>query len=123
MKFSIPTDIDKRPIAVIGAGTLGRRIALMMSSQGGEVRLYDKVQHSREEGVKFVEETLPLILPSIPNSGAAKVAGTADPRRLIARGSFSNRPFSLALPRFDGRQGASKASDVDCAPCQSPSNR
>jgi 3-hydroxybutyryl-CoA dehydrogenase len=84
MKSSIPTDIDKRPIAVIGAGTLGRRIALMMSSQGGEVRLYDKVQNSREEGVKFVEETLPLILPSIPNSRAAKVTGTADLTAAIA---------------------------------------
>ena len=78
MTFSTPADIDKRPIAVIGAGTLGRRIALMMASQGGEVRLYDKFQHSREESVKFVEETLPVILPSIPKSRAGKVTGTAD---------------------------------------------
>jgi hypothetical protein len=45
----------------------------MMSSQGGEVRLYDQAQRSRVEGVRFVEETLPLILPSIPNSRVAQV--------------------------------------------------
>ncbi len=33
MKLSIPADTDKCPIAVIGGGTLGRRIALMMSSR------------------------------------------------------------------------------------------
>jgi 3-hydroxybutyryl-CoA dehydrogenase len=30
-----------RPIAVLGAGTLGRRIALMLSTRGGVVRLFD----------------------------------------------------------------------------------
>jgi 3-hydroxybutyryl-CoA dehydrogenase len=30
-----------RPTAAIGAGTLGSRIALMLASSGGEVRLYD----------------------------------------------------------------------------------
>jgi 3-hydroxybutyryl-CoA dehydrogenase len=78
MPFSIPPDIQSRPIAVIGSGTLGRRIALMMSTQGGEVRLYDKAQHSLEEGVRFVEETLPAILPSIPNSRAARVTGIGE---------------------------------------------
>ena len=46
MKYSIPQDIKHRPIAVIGAGTLGRWIALMMSTQGGEVRIFDKMQKS-----------------------------------------------------------------------------
>ncbi len=31
-------EIAGRPIAVIGCGTLGRRIALMASTRGGEVR-------------------------------------------------------------------------------------
>ena len=33
-------DIRNRPVAVIGAGTLGRRIALMFASRGGTVRIY-----------------------------------------------------------------------------------
>src|ERR1700750_2235408 len=67
MKYSIPQGIEHRPIAVIGAGTLGRRIALMMSTQGGEVRIFDKMQKSREDGVKFVEEALPTVLTTVPN--------------------------------------------------------
>ena len=78
MTYSIPTDILSRPIAVIGSGTLGRRIALMMSTQGGEVRLHDSAQHSLEQGLRFIEETLPAILPSIPNSRAAQVTGTSE---------------------------------------------
>jgi 3-hydroxybutyryl-CoA dehydrogenase len=78
MTYSIPTDIQSRPIAVIGSGTLGRRIALMMSTQGGEVRLHDKEQHALEEGVRFVEDTLPKILPSIPDSRAGHLSGTSE---------------------------------------------
>ena len=44
-----------------------------------------RATRSREEGVKFVEETLPLVLPSIPNSSAAKVTGTADLAAAIDR--------------------------------------
>ena len=68
MSYSLPTDIASRPIAVIGGGTLGRRIALMMCTQAGEVRLFDSNEQSRLDGCKFVESTLPSVLPSVPNS-------------------------------------------------------
>ena len=42
-------DFDNRPITIVGAGTLGRRIALMLSTRGGEVRIFDKDQKSREK--------------------------------------------------------------------------
>ncbi len=35
-----PISKISRPTAVIGSGTLGERIALMLASNGGEVRLY-----------------------------------------------------------------------------------
>lgn len=47
------TASDKRPIAVIGGGTLGRRIALMISSQGGEVRLYIVFTPFQDVGLKI----------------------------------------------------------------------
>lgn len=78
MSFSVPKDTNNRPITVIGAGTLGRRIALMMSTQGGEVRIFDNNQQSREEGIKFVEQTLPSVLPSVPGGSSAKVVGCDD---------------------------------------------
>ncbi len=45
-----------RPVTVVGAGTLGRRIALMWGSQGGEVRLVDPDAGQREGAVAYVRE-------------------------------------------------------------------
>jgi hypothetical protein len=72
MSFSFPGDTAAQPIAVIGAGTLGRRIALMFSTQGAEVRLFDNNHRSGEEGRKVVADTLPTILSSIPNGSPGK---------------------------------------------------
>ena len=44
--------VARRPVAVIGAGTLGRRIALMLATRGGEVRL-DSAQAGKLERLKF----------------------------------------------------------------------
>jgi 3-hydroxybutyryl-CoA dehydrogenase len=41
MSFNVPTDFSTRSVAVIGAGTLGRRIALMFVAHGSEVKIYD----------------------------------------------------------------------------------
>lgn len=41
MTYTLPANITDRPMTVIGGGTLGRRIALMLSLQGAEVRVYD----------------------------------------------------------------------------------
>src|SRR6202008_2706583 len=59
---STPSDIGaeilNRPRAVIGTGTQGRRIALMLASQGGEVRIYARSAGGREEAKSFVAENL-----------------------------------------------------------------
>ncbi len=34
MSYVLPSDVDERPISVIGGGTLGRRIAMMFSAGG-----------------------------------------------------------------------------------------
>jgi 3-hydroxybutyryl-CoA dehydrogenase len=54
----IAAEILKRPRAVIGTGTQGRRIALMLASQGGEVRIYARSAGGREEAKSFVAENL-----------------------------------------------------------------
>jgi 3-hydroxybutyryl-CoA dehydrogenase len=71
-------EIAGRPITVIGCGTLGRRIALMASTQGGEVRIFDTQHHSLDEGLKYVTETLPAVVASIPGAVAGHVRGEAD---------------------------------------------
>lgn len=51
-------EILRRPRSVIGTGTQGRRIALMLASQGGEVRIYGRSAAGREEAKSFVRENL-----------------------------------------------------------------
>ena len=55
-------DIRDRPVAVIGAGTLGRRVALMLASRGGTVRIYARRAEQHAEATQFVAENLPLLL-------------------------------------------------------------
>jgi 3-hydroxybutyryl-CoA dehydrogenase len=55
-------EIRNRPVAVIGAGTLGRRIALMLASRGGTVRIYAPRAQQRGSAVQYVTEKLPKLL-------------------------------------------------------------
>src|SRR5580692_4400263 len=54
----LAAEILRRPRAVIGTGTQGRRIALMLASQGGEVRIFGRSAGGREEAKSFVMENL-----------------------------------------------------------------
>jgi 3-hydroxybutyryl-CoA dehydrogenase len=51
-------DIQNRPVAVIGAGTLGRRIALMFASRGGAVRIYARRAQQLADATQYVTESL-----------------------------------------------------------------
>ena len=55
-------DIRNRPVAVIGAGTLGRRIALMFASRGGTVRIHARRAEQRAEATQYVAENLPKLV-------------------------------------------------------------
>jgi 3-hydroxybutyryl-CoA dehydrogenase len=55
-------DIRNRPVAVIGAGTLGRRIALMLASRGGTVRAYARRAEQRAAATQYVTENLPKLV-------------------------------------------------------------
>ena len=34
MPYTLPSDVDERPVTIVGAGTLGRRIAAMFAAGG-----------------------------------------------------------------------------------------
>ena len=55
-------DIQHRPVAVIGAGTLGRRIALMLASRGGTARIYARRTEQLAAATQYVDEALPNLL-------------------------------------------------------------
>lgn len=70
-------DIQDRPVAVIGAGTLGRRIALMLASRGGPVRIYARRAEQRDEATAFVTENLPNLLQQRGFGEPGEVTGAA----------------------------------------------
>jgi 3-hydroxybutyryl-CoA dehydrogenase len=55
-------DIRNRPVAVIGAGTLGRRIALMFATRGGIARIYARRAEQLASATEYVTETLPKVV-------------------------------------------------------------
>jgi 3-hydroxybutyryl-CoA dehydrogenase len=67
MAYSLPADIDRRPVTVVGAGTLGRLIATVFAAGGSDVRVFDtsaeQLDAARghvEQNVGSVQEALEL---------------------------------------------------------------
>lgn len=54
--------IRTRPVTVFGAGTLGRRIALMFASRGATVRISDPDTGQVAAAIEYVTHTLPEVL-------------------------------------------------------------
>ncbi len=67
-----------RPVAVIGAGTLGRRIALMLATCGGEVRISDPDAAAREAALEYVAGALPDVVGRVDGGRAGRVTAVAD---------------------------------------------
>lgn len=75
MTAQLPKNVETRPMVVLGAGTLGRRIALMLATQGAEVRLFDPAAKVREAGLDFIRDELPRVLASRSDGKAGHVVG------------------------------------------------
>jgi 3-hydroxybutyryl-CoA dehydrogenase len=69
-------DIQNRPVAVIGAGTLGRRIALMFATRGGSVRICARRAEQRAEATDYVSQNLPRVLAQRGSGEAGAVTAT-----------------------------------------------
>lgn len=78
MSFLIPTDYASRPVAVIGAGTLGRRIALMFVAHGAEVNIYDLAEAQRDAAVDYVSQNLSAVADGRTGVAADRVSAEAD---------------------------------------------
>jgi 3-hydroxybutyryl-CoA dehydrogenase len=78
MSFDVPTDISRRPVTVVGAGTLGRRIALMFAAHGAEVRIYDLSAEQRRAAVDYVIASLPALEDRINGLVPGNVSSDSD---------------------------------------------
>jgi 3-hydroxybutyryl-CoA dehydrogenase len=56
MTYSLPDDVDQRPVAVAGAGTLGRLIATVFAAGGSDVRVFDTSAEQLDAGRAHVEQ-------------------------------------------------------------------
>jgi 3-hydroxybutyryl-CoA dehydrogenase len=73
-------DIQNRPVAVIGAGTLGRRVALMFATRGGTVRIHARREEQRDEATQFVTQALPKLVADrgLGEVGVVTATGSLD---------------------------------------------
>jgi 3-hydroxybutyryl-CoA dehydrogenase len=78
MNFNVPTDFASRPVAVIGAGTLGRRIALMFAAHGAEVKIYDLAEAQRNAAVDYVSQNLPALADQLTGIVPGQVSAQVD---------------------------------------------
>jgi len=78
MSFTIPTNYRSRPVTVIGAGTLGRRIALMFAANGSAVRIHDLAEAQRDAAVDYVMNNLPVMSDQLPGVVPGNVSAVAD---------------------------------------------
>jgi 3-hydroxybutyryl-CoA dehydrogenase len=78
MSFNAPTDFASRPVAVIGAGTLGRRIALMFAAHGAEVKIHDLSEAQRDVALDYVMNNLPVLSDQLTDVVPGEVSTEAD---------------------------------------------
>lgn len=71
--MNVPGDYLQRPVAVIGAGTLGRRIALMFATRGGNVRISDPNAEQGIAAVEFVDQQVGSLVGSRPDFAPGKI--------------------------------------------------
>jgi len=56
MAYALPLDAHERPVVIIGAGTLGRRIATSFVAGGNDVRIFDTSAEQREAARDYITE-------------------------------------------------------------------
>ncbi len=71
MSYTLPPDVDERPVVIDGAGTLGRRIASVYAAGGTDVRIFDLSQPQREAARDYVSSQIDQVR-EILNLGASR---------------------------------------------------
>ncbi|KAK7041989.1 3-hydroxyacyl-CoA dehydrogenase [Favolaschia claudopus] len=69
MPYKPPASIHGKPFVVLGAGTLGRRIALMWLTQGETVHLVDLNEKALVSAAEFIEENLDTVIADHVSNG------------------------------------------------------
>ena len=103
MSYTLPSDVDARPVTVVGGGTLGRRIAAMFAAGGTDVRIFDLSAEQSAAAVAYVNQQvagirqkLGLTTPRIGAVGAAAdLPGAVDRAWMVVEAVPENRDLKI----------------------------
>jgi 3-hydroxybutyryl-CoA dehydrogenase len=70
MPYTLPSDVDARPIAIDGAGVLGRRIASVFAAGGSDVRVFDVSPAQREAARDYVNDHIQWVKSTLNLAGS-----------------------------------------------------
>jgi 3-hydroxybutyryl-CoA dehydrogenase len=70
MSYTLPNDVDDRPIAIDGTGVLGRRIASVFAAGGSDVRIFDILQAQREAARDYVNDHIQHVKSTLNLAGS-----------------------------------------------------
>ncbi|WP_026539376.1 3-hydroxyacyl-CoA dehydrogenase family protein [Arthrobacter sp. 9MFCol3.1] len=83
MTYTLPANIADRPMTVIGGGTLGRRIALMLSLQDAEVRVFDTDLAVAKAAIEFIATQRHRAVEELGGNPAVRLAAKDDLARAL----------------------------------------
>jgi 3-hydroxybutyryl-CoA dehydrogenase len=66
-------ELLSKPMTVIGAGTLGRRIALMLAAKGGEVRIFTRTPGRGQAAKDYVQEHIVEVAKQVPGGSPGQI--------------------------------------------------
>lgn len=104
MTFTLPRDVGQRPVTIVGAGTLGRRIAAVYVAGGTDVRVHDVSADQLEACSRSVVDDVDRVrtlLDIHPSRGAGSITALDDLDAAVA-GSWmviESVPEDLELKR------------------------
>ena len=58
MTYILPADIGQRPVTIVGAGTLGRRIAAVYAAGGADVHVHDMSLEQLDAGRRYISDNV-----------------------------------------------------------------
>jgi 3-hydroxybutyryl-CoA dehydrogenase len=89
MSYVLPADVDDRPIAIVGAGTLGSRIATVYAAGGSNVQIFDLSQDQRDAAVNYVGEQIEQVISTLKlDESRAGTARASDDLGGAVRGAW-----------------------------------
>lgn len=78
--YVTPVSLDDRCFAIIGAGTLGRRIALMWLTQGEVVHLFDTNPDTLTSAREYIDEHIQNVIETLVPGGKVGTLVTCQDR-------------------------------------------